>query len=186
MSYVMSSGHGSPGRVRGMARAMPFRPSPTTAAGVRRALAVGLLCAGAAVLVPSPAAAARHRPVMLKEGNRMHGHPSIRVRAVQRALVRRGYSVGAPGIDGRYGPLTTRAVLRFQARRHLEVDGIVGPRTRHALGLTVRGRPLLARRAPRPEHRPRARTAPQGTRRPRDRPVARAPAPRPAPADAAR
>jgi peptidoglycan hydrolase-like protein with peptidoglycan-binding domain len=158
---------------------MPFRPAIT----VRYAVGVGLLSAGLAVLAPSHAAAAQQRPaVLLKEGNGMRGHPSIRVRAVQRALVRRGYSVGAPGIDGRYGPLTTWAVRRFQVGRQLRVDGIVGPRTRHALGLTVRGSPLVERRARRPEQRRRARTRPQDRRRPRAQPVARPPAPRPAPA----
>ena len=178
MSYVMSRADGSPGRVGGMARAMPFRLATT----VRCAVAVGLTSAGLAVLVPSHAAAAQQRTaVLLKEGNGMQGKPSIRVRAVQRALVRRGFSVGAPGIDGRYGPLTTRAVRRFQAHRDLRVDGIVGPRTRHTLGLTVRGSPLVERRARRPEHRQRARTAPHRSERPRPRPVARPPTARPAP-----
>ncbi len=36
-------------------------------------------------------------------------------------------------MDGRYGPLTTAAVERFQANHALHVDGIVGPVTRQAL-----------------------------------------------------
>jgi hypothetical protein len=37
-------------------------------------------------------------------------------------------------IDGREGPETTRAVVSFQQRHGLVVDGIAGPRTRRALG----------------------------------------------------
>jgi peptidoglycan hydrolase-like protein with peptidoglycan-binding domain len=47
-------------------------------------------------------------------------------------------------IDGVRGPLTRRAVIRFQRRRHLAVDGIAGPQTRRALGR--RGRPNLGSR----------------------------------------
>jgi peptidoglycan hydrolase-like protein with peptidoglycan-binding domain len=53
------------------------------------------------------------------------------VRVLQRRLARAG---DAPGpIDGRYGPLTERAVERFQAAHGLAVDGIAGPRTWAAL-----------------------------------------------------
>jgi DNA invertase Pin-like site-specific DNA recombinase/peptidoglycan hydrolase-like protein with peptidoglycan-binding domain len=75
----------------------------------------------------------------------MGDKPSKRVRTLQRALTGRGYSVGAPGIDGRFGPLTAGAVRRFQTDFNLVVDGIVGPRTRRVLGLSTRTR---ARRSP--------------------------------------
>jgi peptidoglycan hydrolase-like protein with peptidoglycan-binding domain len=48
------------------------------------------------------------------------------------------------GIDGIPGLGTKRAVRRFQRSRHLPADGVVGPRTRRALG--TRGRPLLGKR----------------------------------------
>jgi peptidoglycan hydrolase-like protein with peptidoglycan-binding domain/tetratricopeptide (TPR) repeat protein len=56
---------------------------------------------------------------------------SSRVRVVQRRLAQAGFTPGP--IDGRYGPLTSRAVIAFQASHGLEVDGIVGPRTWTAL-----------------------------------------------------
>lgn len=53
---------------------------------------------------------------------------------VQTALTASGISVG--GIDGMAGPLTADAVLRFQAAHHLTQDGIVGPITSSALGIS--------------------------------------------------
>src|SRR5690606_28221162 len=54
------------------------------------------------------------------------------VRAVQVALVAAGYPIIA---DGTYGPRTEAAVRDFQARNGLEVDGLSGPATQHALGI---------------------------------------------------
>jgi len=64
--------------------------------------------------------------------------------ALQVALQARLLYAGA--IDGVEGPDTTAAVRRLQRRAGLPVDGIVGPRTRHALGRygrhTLGSRPL--------------------------------------------
>jgi peptidoglycan hydrolase-like protein with peptidoglycan-binding domain len=46
----------------------------------------------------------------------------------------RAHSLYAGPIDGVYGPMSARALRRFQRRAHLQVDGRAGPRTRHALG----------------------------------------------------
>jgi peptidoglycan hydrolase-like protein with peptidoglycan-binding domain len=37
--------------------------------------------------------------------------------------------------DSTYGPATRDAVIKWQGRTHIEVDGIVGPQTRSSLGL---------------------------------------------------
>jgi peptidoglycan hydrolase-like protein with peptidoglycan-binding domain len=107
--------------------------------------AVAVLVVAAVLLAAaSPARAASPAP-LLREGAGMGAKPSVQVRHVQRALDRRGYDLGAPGVDGRFGPLTAAAVRRLQARSGLSVDGVVGPRTRKALGL----RRSAARHAPR-------------------------------------
>jgi hypothetical protein len=121
--------------------------------GTRFITATAVLAASALLLLiaaPAPAhAAGGHSSHVLKQGTGFHVGPSVRVRSLQRRLVRRGYSVGRKGADGKFGPRTARAVRRFQARHHLKVDGIVGPRTRAALRRTSR---TAARRADRTRH----------------------------------
>ena len=53
------------------------------------------------------------------------------VHDVQERLAELGYSPGVA--DGIYGDATAAAVRMFQAEQGLEVDGVVGPRTRAAL-----------------------------------------------------
>jgi peptidoglycan hydrolase-like protein with peptidoglycan-binding domain len=57
--------------------------------------------------------------------------PSERVRELQDQLIWLGFDPGP--VDGRYGPLTTEAVRRFQQSHDLPTDGIAGPDTEHAL-----------------------------------------------------
>jgi murein DD-endopeptidase MepM/ murein hydrolase activator NlpD len=68
------------------------------------------------------------------------GRPDVA--ALQVAL--RAHGLYTATLDGVRGPLTRKAVRRFQARRGLVVDGIAGPRTRAAL--RWRGRPRLGSR----------------------------------------
>jgi peptidoglycan L-alanyl-D-glutamate endopeptidase CwlK len=57
------------------------------------------------------------------------------VSALQQALLAAGFSPGA--IDGSFGPGTQAAVIAFQKSNGLAADGIVGPNTATALGLTA-------------------------------------------------
>ena len=56
-------------------------------------------------------------------------------RTIQTKLKRWGYYNG--NIDGIYGPQTREAVRYFQRKNGLAVDGIVGPNTARALGMTL-------------------------------------------------
>ena len=51
------------------------------------------------------------------------------VERLQQALVERGYSVGATGVDGIYGKNTAAAVRQYQRDKNLLVDGIAGDET---------------------------------------------------------
>lgn len=55
------------------------------------------------------------------------------VKSVQRALRHAGVKVQ---VDGTFGAQTQSAVRRFQRQRGLSADGVVGPATREALGLS--------------------------------------------------
>jgi hypothetical protein len=59
------------------------------------------------------------------------GDTGAQVKALQRALVHLGYSVGK--VDGDYGTSTKSAVMQFQRAAKLTADGVFGPATRAAL-----------------------------------------------------
>ena len=55
------------------------------------------------------------------------------VKALQILLAGNGCSVGKYGVDGDFGGDTEAAVRRFQSKKEITVDGIVGPATWSAL-----------------------------------------------------
>jgi Putative peptidoglycan binding domain len=59
------------------------------------------------------------------------GTTGAQVKLLQHALATLGYRPGK--IDGRYGPATQRAVIRFQQAEGLTADGIFGTKTKVAL-----------------------------------------------------
>lgn len=70
------------------------------------------------------------------------GSRGVRVKRVQEALRAAGYRGDVLNrkllvVDGEYGPRTRRAVKRFQKAKRLFVDGVVGPDTYAALGITI-------------------------------------------------
>jgi peptidoglycan hydrolase-like protein with peptidoglycan-binding domain/DNA invertase Pin-like site-specific DNA recombinase len=82
-----------------------------------------------ACLPETAAARTQHgqRPLLAQGAGYAEPQGSPAVRRVQRRLRMAKESPGP--IDGRFGPLTRAAVIRFQAGHRLAVDGIVGPRT---------------------------------------------------------
>jgi peptidoglycan hydrolase-like protein with peptidoglycan-binding domain len=149
-----SSRHGS-GRVRALQHrlvlagerpgAIDGRYGPRTEqAVVRFQAAHGLVVDG--IAGPVTLAALSSSSVVLSAGAGYSTRDgSGRVRALQHRLVVAGERPGA--IDGRYGPHTEQAVIRFQAAHGLPVDGIAGPLTLARLN-TQRHRPISRSRPP--------------------------------------
>ena len=91
------------------------------------------------------------------------------VRCLQTTLNAPGYNSGP--VDGRFGPMTYRAVVRYQAAKRLYVDGVVGRQTVRRSGCGA-PRPPVARRPRARRLAPPPRAAP---RHPPERPGARSP-----------
>lgn len=98
--------------------------------------AFGAATAGARTISPTPAQthtlsalAAHGRAVNPGTGYWPHGSPVVR--GLQALLANAGYPPGPT--DGRYGPLTGQAVMRYQAALGLPATGIAGSQTLAAL-----------------------------------------------------
>lgn len=91
------------------------------------ALLVLLAMALTALLAHNLAQAATYR----------QGSSGEQVRTIQDKLKRWGYYDGA--VDGIFGSGTRRAVVKFQKKNGLTADGVVGPNTLRALGMSVGG-----------------------------------------------
>lgn len=139
-----------------------------------RAAFVGVVCAVAGLLLSAPGAVAQQHAAtpVVAQGAGMGATPSAAVRSIQRTLVRHGYHLGRPGVDGRFGPLTARAVRRVQARAGIAVDGAVGPATRKAIR-ALRQPTSRPQRQASPKPRPTAQPTP--TPAPQPRPATPAP-----------
>lgn len=74
-----------------------------------------------------------HKPTPITRTLR-RGDTGDDVRTLQWALVDAAYAIEGAG-NGTFGPRTDAAVRAFQQHQGLTVDGIVGPKTRAALGL---------------------------------------------------
>jgi Transglycosylase-like domain/Putative peptidoglycan binding domain len=90
--------------------------------------AAALLCAAAVPAIADPGASASGGATAASEVIVKRGDRGSAVRAIQQEL-----GIAA---DGVFGPVTERAVKRFQSGHDLVPDGIVGPLTRAALGLS--------------------------------------------------
>jgi len=87
--------------------------------------------------LPSPSETLTLTRVLLVSRKLMKGAD---VKAVQEALIAKGYHVGANSVDGIYTASTARAVRDFQAASGLIVNGEVAKQTAEALGANWQGR----------------------------------------------
>jgi peptidoglycan hydrolase-like protein with peptidoglycan-binding domain len=123
------------------------RYGPLTAGAVSRFQADRGLQADGEV-GPSTSARLRRATTVVRYGSGYAlPHGSQRVRTVQRRLRALGYEAGP--VDGRFGPMTRRAVTAFQTRHGLSPDGAVGPRTLARLHARPVSRPAVIPAIPR-------------------------------------
>ena len=76
-------------------------------------------------------------PVLSAEAALKRGSKGDEVIAIQKRLKQWGYYDGA--VDGVFGTATERAVKLFQKKNGLQVDGVIGPKTAAAIGITLSG-----------------------------------------------
>lgn len=76
-----------------------------------------------------------YKPYESKEANVSIGSSGSDVANIQTKLKKWGYYNGSA--DGNYGTQTRNAVIAFQKKNNITADGIVGPQTAQALGVTL-------------------------------------------------
>jgi len=118
------------GRERLLGTAHSFTRLRWLAAATVLVLAFGPAASLAHAATPSAAGGAGAQLLAPGSGEQSSGGSGL-VLALQRRLAEAGFAPGP--VDGRYGPRTELAVMRFQAGHGLQVDGIVGPQTLPAL-----------------------------------------------------
>src|SRR4026209_1448692 len=99
-----------------------------TANGVRRVqYRVGIVVDGGAGPLPRRKLGRLGGPLFGKRHLIVSGYVGWDVSVLEFFLQRRGFWPGS--VDGHFPERTRRAVMRYQRRHHLAVDGIVGPQT---------------------------------------------------------
>ena len=88
----------------------------------------------AAIICSIVGVASSAEALILRTGSR-----GTNVTVVQDTLKSQGFMSSNVNSTGYYGTLTRRAVMNFQRARGLRVDGVVGPQTLSAMGLSGTG-----------------------------------------------
>lgn len=96
---------------------------------------LAVLTMGVPVLLESAPASAADCSVSSYRVQTDSSHRSDQVRCIQTTLNAKGFNSGP--IDGWFGPITRAAVVAYQARNRLIVDGEVGSQTAGALGVWI-------------------------------------------------
>ncbi len=105
------------------------------------ALAVALVVTSFGVVAVADAPTAEAACVITQ--TQRYGARNAQVRCIQQTLDRRGIDPGP--IDGIFGGRTRAAVITYQRRAGLHVDGVVGPQTGRSLGIWSTSAPAPAR-----------------------------------------
>ncbi|MBQ8909292.1 MAG: spore cortex-lytic enzyme [Clostridia bacterium] len=98
-----------------------------------KGIALSIMLASSLAGVATAVAAPSKQEVMIAEAATTYSE-NVKI---QTKLKRWGYYSGA--VDGIYGNQTRKAVRYFQSKNGLAVDGIVGPKTAAAMGITLSG-----------------------------------------------
>ena len=135
-------------------------------------VALAILAIAAVPASASAASKAKAEPAaVLQQGAGMGPRPSTAVRRVQRVLKAHGYSLGKPGVDGRFGPLTDAAVRRLQTDYGLAADGVVGPKTHRLVHLLQQRKQQRTAATPKQAQKPKTGKATPTTKQPNAQPA---------------